>query len=462
MQAISSSSCHPTSQGTSEAAATQGAGGFRGSAQDRADQLVRATVLSDLGGSSHGGHRSSIQSIAGTIMKVLSTSDATGTDASDEVLNKLEQSLHKAAQKLADRGVDAKTIDATIDKFRSQLAGALDKLGASPDSTSAGTSGDSTTTPSTTPPATTPAATDVTSVNRFVASEVRKERGTIDLVTAEGDKVSIRFRTTDVVKGSVTETTMADGSKTIATSASELARGGVKISVDGDLNDKELAAIGNLLGKVDEIATKFFSGDVQAAFNAAGSLDVSSDQIASYSLDVTYSKKVAAAAWGAARISDASSSGVQSPTQPAADGTDPAASAASTSTGAATTQPVTPSSGGTADAGSSSAADSNASATGSTGSTDNATGATSTSTPPASSAPASAQKTIVDFINDALSKLGSASGAGRLTFSAHFKVRVLVTALQTLQPAKPATPADESAAKNTQLLGDSLQKVASA
>lgn len=392
-------------------------------------------------------------------MKVLSTSDATGTDASDNVLNKLEQSLHKAAQKLADRGVDAKTIDATIDKFRSQLAGALDKLGASPDSNSTGTSDNSTTTPSTTPPATTPAATDVTSVKQFVASEVRKERGVIDLVTAEGDKVSIRFRTKDVVKGSVTETTTADGSKTTATSASVFSRGGVKISVDGNLNDKELAAIGNLLGKVDEIATKFFSGDVQSAFNAAGSLDVSSDQIASYSLDLTYSKKVAAAAWGAARVSDASSSGVQSPALPAADGTDPAASAASTSTGAAATQPVTPSSGGTADDGSSDAADSNSSAT---GSTDSAAGTASTSTPPAPASPASAKKTIVDFINDALSKLGSANGAGRLTFSAHFKLKVLVTALQTLQPAKPASAADESAAKNTQLLGDSLQKLASA
>src|SRR6185369_5206732 len=105
----------------------------------------------------------------------------------------------------------------------------------------------------------------------------------------------IRFRTKEVVTNSARESTASDGTTTTAAKSSVISRGGVKIEVDGDLNDKELKAIGDLLGKVDDIATQFFSGDVQAAFSAANSLGVDSDQIAGYQLNLTYSRKVSAA-----------------------------------------------------------------------------------------------------------------------------------------------------------------------
>ncbi len=54
------------------------------------------------------------------------------------------------------------------------------------------------------------------------------------------------------------------------------------------------------------------------------------------------------------------------------------------------------------------------------------------------------------------------SGAGRVSFSTHWKMSVLVTALQHVQPAQPATAADQTAANNTKLFGDSLQKIAAA
>jgi hypothetical protein len=39
---------------------------------------------------------------------------------------------------------------------------------------------------------------------------------------------------------------------------------------------------------------------------------------------------------------------------------------------------------------------------------------------------------------------------------------VVITAIQSVQPAQPTTASDKAAASNTQLLGDSLQKIASA
>ena len=127
MTVIDSGACR-TSSGAGQAAATQGSDASRGSPQARADALVRATVLSDLGHSAgHGRHSHGIHGVAAAIQKVLSAQDVTGTAAADDVLKKIETSLHKAAQVLADRGVDAKTIDATIDKFRAQLANALER-----------------------------------------------------------------------------------------------------------------------------------------------------------------------------------------------------------------------------------------------------------------------------------------------------------------------------------------------
>jgi hypothetical protein len=39
---------------------------------------------------------------------------------------------------------------------------------------------------------------------------------------------------------------------------------------------------------------------------------------------------------------------------------------------------------------------------------------------------------------------------------------VLVTAIESAQPAQPTTAADQAAASNTQLLTESLQKIAAA
>ncbi len=448
MQVIDAGSCRTSSGAADQATATPGLSGSRGSPQERADQLVRATVLSDLGQGNGRHHGHGIQAIAGAIFRSLSGQDVTGTDAADDVLKKIETSLHKAAQALADRGVDAKTIDATIDKFRSQLANALDRMGGASGSGSTSTNGSSGSTPSTgdgssgttsssgadgssSAPAPVPAPSGTTTVSQFVAREVRKERGAIDLVTAEGDRVSIRFRTKEVVAGSVTQATGADGTSVTAAKSSVFARGGVKIEVDGNLNADELKAIGDLLGKVDDIANKFFSGDVQAAFTAASSLGVDSDQIAAYRLNLTYSRKIAAV-YGAIGATAPASSTQTPASTPTSGGTPPAAS---------TTTSAPDSSG-------------NASSTStSTPASDTTAGASATD---------SAQKTLLDFINDALSKLASANGAGRITFSTHWKVSVLMTALQSVQPMRPTTGADQTAASNTQLLGDSLQKIATA
>lgn len=57
-------------------------------------------------------------------------------------------------------------------------------------------------------------------------------------------------------------------------------------SVQGDLNEDELKAVFDIFEKVDKLATEFFEGDVQKAFEQAQALEVDFGQIQSFSLDL--------------------------------------------------------------------------------------------------------------------------------------------------------------------------------
>lgn len=59
------------------------------------------------------------------------------------------------------------------------------------------------------------------------------------------------------------------------------------LTVDGDLNDDEMAALTDLMGQVDKVAEKFFSGRYETAFAKAERLELSGDALVSMSLNMT-------------------------------------------------------------------------------------------------------------------------------------------------------------------------------
>lgn len=351
------------------------------STKAQAQQVVRSTVLAALGvnTAAHG-----VRGIAHAIRDALAAADPTAPDAVPGVLKAINDALDSAAKTLADQGIDQATIDATIKRFRSDLASALDSQAPS----SAGATAAS---PSTT---------------AIAARDVVKEKVTLNILTTEGDQVSIRFRTKDIVDVASAQATGANGTTT-ATDAHVISRGRLKIEVVGNLNDAELTAIGDLLDKVDAVATQFFGGDVQAAFAAAANIGSDSSQIAGFNLQLTYSRSVGFAA---------TSTNAAAP--PATTQSAPAASDASSDTSAST-----------------------------------ATGDTTAPTPatPASTPVPSAQQTIASFIKDVLSQLASVSDAGTVRFTMRWKVDFLLTALSTLAPAPDAAPP-----ASTSVLSDTL------
>ncbi len=104
-----------------------------------------------------------------------------------------------------------------------------------------------------------------------------------ELTTAEGDKVTITASSSEglsVAQG----VHYRDGTSTSFNNSSYSAGESSSWAVVGDLNADEVNAINDLLGRVDDLATQFFSGNLDDAFDQALSLGYDETQIGGYAL----------------------------------------------------------------------------------------------------------------------------------------------------------------------------------
>jgi hypothetical protein len=324
-------------------------------------------------------------------------------DKADELAAKIDGALDAASKHLAEQGFSQDEINAAVSRFRDRLAHEIDGL-ASQNAPAAG--GDA---------ATTGAAQRVAVAE--ASREVKRERFSLDILTAEGDKVSIRFKSLSVTDAAVAQ--VSDGSATsTAAQASVISRGRFKVEVDGDLNDSERAAIGDLLDKVDGIAEDFFGGDVQAAFAAASRVGIESDALSAFSLRLSYSKStaVAKAYASTAALTDAPAAPVQTPVL---------SPVQKPITAPPVTTPPLVSKVADAPVGDSTTPEST---------TAPAPASSDSSTPPTPAS--SARQTIASFTKDVLARLSTAGEGGTAKFSMRWKVEFLVSALSSVAPPK--------------------------
>jgi hypothetical protein len=126
------------------------------------------------------------------------------------------------------------------------------------------------------------------STSQVTAAKITtRERGILEIHTLEGDVVKIDFRnSTSLRLGS------SEGAGGTQDSLKVRISERTSLQVEGDLNPAELAAIGDLVRKVDSLANEFFAGDVEQAFAAAADLRIDGSQLADYSLQLSMSQKV--------------------------------------------------------------------------------------------------------------------------------------------------------------------------
>lgn len=115
----------------------------------------------------------------------------------------------------------------------------------------------------------------------------------LEVQTRDGDKlrISIARASADWSRSSIAAAADDKGSVLVASSqSSSLRMGAWQVEVEGELDEEEKAALGDLLGQVQDISSKFYAGDLAGAFDRALALDMDGEQLASMSLHLTQTK----------------------------------------------------------------------------------------------------------------------------------------------------------------------------
>lgn len=141
--------------------------------------------------------------------------------------------------------------------------------------------------------------TRISNEQAFVSSQKLEQANdfTFELTTSDGDKVTIHSSALQskneqggFYSGEI------DGNEV---QLAYLSRSGIKesnfsFSVEGELDKSELKAINNLLNNVNDLASDFYSGDVETAFNKALELGYDANEISEFSISMTQIKNYTA------------------------------------------------------------------------------------------------------------------------------------------------------------------------
>ncbi len=188
--------------------------------------------------------------ITQAIRTLLVRSSETGGDPVPAVLDKLKGALDKAGEALKSAGFSEGQVDKALDDVRAQLGASF------------------------------AASAEQTTAQSTVYG--RKDTASLSIETQEGDQVRVRFATRNGFAAGDTANA-SDSERRVYGFAS----GRIEISVQGELNEEERAAIGELVGKVETLAKDFFAGDIEKAFAAAARLGFDGEQIASFALKLS-------------------------------------------------------------------------------------------------------------------------------------------------------------------------------
>lgn len=207
---------------------------------------------------------SGVGAVAQALRAALGSADGRG-DPVAALLAKLESALGDARDTLQALGADPGDIAQATAEFRDRVGGLVGASASAPEE-------------------------NVAALTAVSARHVRKERGSIELVTQDGDVVRIRFRSKEAERVSHVEVA-AGGASASSTRVDAYSGTRIKVDVNGSLDAGELEAIRSFLGEVDQLANDFFAGDVEQAFAQGAALEFDAAEIARYSLKLSFSER---------------------------------------------------------------------------------------------------------------------------------------------------------------------------
>lgn len=141
-----------------------------------------------------------------------------------------------------------------------------------------------------------PSALEATSNSQVAASSERfaavAQTFEMAVTTRDGDRLRISIAQASASWSQTSVAASSNGSNTslIASSQSGSVQiGAWQVSVEGELDEQERAALGKLFAQVQDLSDTFYSGDLAGAFDRAMALDMDGEQLASMSLRLTQS-----------------------------------------------------------------------------------------------------------------------------------------------------------------------------
>ena len=147
------------------------------------------------------------------------------------------------------------------------------------------------------------------SLSRSTSLQIRTREG--DLVTIELSLSVDRSQTLAAAGNGDTTVLSYSGRRSVDLSMS--------FSIEGNLNEEERKAIGDLLHRIDKVTDKFYDGKVDAAFARLGKMEIDAEAIAGYSLSLEQTVSRQALTAYAAAAGTAATTATTSPAQVAGD-----------------------------------------------------------------------------------------------------------------------------------------------
>jgi hypothetical protein len=187
----------------------------------------------------------------------------------DQAKAGIEQGLEEAMENLADMGLLSHALRDQIGQLKERLEEGLDKM---------------TFAERNSPPAD----------NRLIEltqgiQQLSETAFSFQLKTQEGDLVNLKFQQSTELREFLSYQ-QADNAQVVDYQQTLSADSRYELTVDGDLNDQELAAITEFTRALERIGEDFFAGDAQAAFEQGLQLGYDTNQIAGFALELQHSQ----------------------------------------------------------------------------------------------------------------------------------------------------------------------------
>ena len=197
-------------------------------------------------------------------------------------LEGFKKGFAEAAEKLKALSMLSPEIKADIDDTYKKVLSGVDELRSQFIKGAETPAGPATQKPSSAPAIKTPSQVNNIAVQQGLYEYAEARDFKFELVTKEGDKVSIRASSSLGV--SVAAVRDKNG---VSVNGSQSSASSFELSIEGDLNESELKAINELLGRVDKLAGQFYAGNLDGVFDKAVALGYDDQQISSYALNLS-------------------------------------------------------------------------------------------------------------------------------------------------------------------------------